>query len=94
MHYLKLNTGLLKLLRCSHLLYTSTGIIWFLLLETFIDANIVPAVTLFILEGEHIINFAKFKLDGMDFSAVDCQVIFDWEQMIKRQGASLFKMPL
>jgi hypothetical protein len=47
------------------------------LLETFIDANIVPAVTLFILEGEHIINFAKFKLDGMDFSAVDCQVIFD-----------------
>jgi hypothetical protein len=40
------------------------------LLEIFIDANIGPAVTLFIVEGEHIINFAKLKLDGMDFSAV------------------------
>jgi hypothetical protein len=43
----------------------------------FIDANIVPAITLFIVEGEHTINFAKFKLDGMDFSAVDCHVIID-----------------
>ncbi len=85
---LKLNIGLLKLLRCSHLLYTSTGIICFLLFEIFIDANIGPAFTLFIVEGEHIINFAKFKLDGTVFSAVDCHVIIDWEQMIKRQGAS------
>jgi hypothetical protein len=38
----------------------------------FIDANLGPAVTLFIVEGEHIITFAKFKLDGMDFRAVDC----------------------
>jgi hypothetical protein len=49
----------------------------FFLFEIFIDANIGPAVTLFIVEGEHIINFAKFKLDGMDFSAVDCRVIID-----------------
>jgi hypothetical protein len=47
-------------------LYTSTGIICFLLFEIFIDANIGPAVTLFIVEGEHIINFAKFKLDGTE----------------------------
>jgi hypothetical protein len=58
-------------------LYTSTGIICFLLFEIFIDANIGPAVTLFILEGDHIINFAKFKLDGTDFSAVDCHAIID-----------------
>ena len=57
-------------------------------------AVIVLAVTLFIVEGENIINFAKFKLDGMDFSAVDCHVIIDWVQMIKRQGASQFEMPL
>ncbi len=48
-----------------------------LFFEIFIDANLGPAVTLFIVEGEHIINFAKFKLDGMDFSAVDCHVIID-----------------
>jgi hypothetical protein len=47
------------------------------LFEIFIDANIGPAFTLFIIEGEHIINFAKFKLVGMDFSAVDCHVIID-----------------
>jgi hypothetical protein len=47
------------------------------LFEIFIDANIVPAVTPFIVEGEHIINFAKFKLDGADFSAVDCHAIID-----------------
>jgi hypothetical protein len=62
--------------------------------EIFIDANIGPAITLFIVEGEYIINFAKFKLDGMVFSAVDCHVIIDLEQMIKRQGASQFEMPL
>ncbi len=93
-HCLKLNIGLLKLLRCSHLLYTSTGIIWFLLFEIFIDANIGPAITLFIVEGEHSINFAKLKMDGMVFSAVDCHAIIDWEQIIKRQGASWFEMPL
>jgi hypothetical protein len=87
-------TKLLKLLRCSHLLYTSTGIICFFLFEIFTDANIVPAVTLFIVEGEHIINFTKFILDGMNFSAVDCHVIIDLVQMIKRQGASWFEMPL
>jgi hypothetical protein len=64
------------------------------LLVIFIDANIGPAVTLFIVEGEHIINFAKFKLDGTDLCAVDCHVIIDKEQMIKRQGASWFEMPL
>ncbi len=94
MHCLKLNTGLLKLLRCSHLLYTSTGIIWFILFEILIDANIGPAFTLFIIEGEHIMNFAKFKLNWTVFSAIDSQVIFDWEQMIKRQGVSLFEMLL
>jgi hypothetical protein len=41
------------------------------------DANIGPAITLFIIEGEHIINFVKFKLDGTVFSAVDCHVIID-----------------
>ncbi len=45
--------------------------------HVFIDANIGPAVTLFIVEGEHIINFAKFKLDRTVFSAVDCQVIMN-----------------
>jgi hypothetical protein len=58
-------------------LYTSTGIICFLLFEIFIDANIGPAFTLFIVEGEHIITFPKLKLDGMIFSAVDCHVIID-----------------
>jgi hypothetical protein len=58
-------------------MYTSTSIICFLLFEIFIDANIGPAVTLFVVEGELIINFAKFKLDGTDFSAVDCHVIID-----------------
>jgi hypothetical protein len=57
--------------------YTSTGIICFLLFEIFIDANIGLAILLFIVEGENIINFAKFILDGMDFSAVDCHVIID-----------------
>jgi hypothetical protein len=47
------------------------------LFEIFIDANIGPAVTLFIVEGEHIIKFVKFKLDGTEFSAVDCHVIID-----------------
>jgi hypothetical protein len=47
------------------------------LFEIFIDANIGPAGTLFMVEGEHIINFATLKLDGMDFSAVDCHVIID-----------------
>jgi hypothetical protein len=34
------------------------------LFEIFIDANLGPAITLFILEGEHIINFANLNWMG------------------------------
>ncbi len=69
--------ALRELVAVAGIVEMQSFVVHLLLFEIFIDANIGPVVTLFIVEGEHIINFAKFKLDGTDFSAVDCHVIID-----------------